>query len=88
MIGKLLLNTEGANPRSVIPKKSVGLSWQQFQIAIAKSGLRANPLALIHNGEPETCPQPDTKIEGTDRILIAVYDTEEWDNLEEKIVIE
>ena len=85
MIGKLLLNTEGANPRSVIPKQTVGLTWQQFQIAMAKSGIRANPLALIHDGEPETCPKPDILIQENDRILIATYSGDDWDQIEKKL---
>ncbi len=85
MIEKLLLNTEGANPKSVVPDKIVGLTWHQFQITLAKSGIRANPLALIQNGEPETCPDPNATIQKGDRFLIAAHGDCDWGNLEKTL---
>ncbi len=85
MIEKLLLNTEGANPNSVVPDKIVGLTWQQFQITLAKSGIRANPLALIQNGEPETCPDPKTTIQKGDRLLIAAHGDCDWKKMEKTL---
>lgn len=86
MIGKLLLNTAGANPRTFHPHKSIGLTWQEFQIAVARSGALANPLALIHDGEPESCPEPVTKIQPGDRIVIAAHEDLDLNKLEEQIL--
>lgn len=86
MIEKLLLNTEGANPRSVKPEKTIGFTWQQFQLAIAQKGICINPLALIHDDAPETCPTPETKILEGDRILIAAHNGYDWSKIEKQII--
>lgn len=86
MVERLLHNTRGANPKSVKPKQIVGFTWQKFQKAMITKNIRANPLALIRNGEPESCPDFDTKIQENDTILIAAYDDCDWEEIERKLI--
>ena len=88
MIERLLQNTMGANPKSVIPKKIIGQTWQEFQLAMANAKLRANPLALIREGVPESCPEPETVIQDGDTVLIAAYDDFDWAEIEGKLMME
>ena len=86
MIERLLMNTKGANPRSVVPQKIIGYTWQQLQLGLAQREIHANPLALIHDGEPDSCPNPRTTIQDGDRILIAAHADEDWGKIEAQLV--
>lgn len=86
MIERLLLNTQGANPQSVTPKLIVGMSWHEMQQRLGTIGSRANPLALIRNGDPELCPDPKTIISENDTILIAAYDDYNWAEVEKELI--
>ncbi len=85
MVERLLHNTLGANPKSVIPNKIIGYTWKEFQLAMITTNIHANPLALIHNGEPESCPEPETVIQKGDTVLIAAYDGFNWAEIEGRL---
>jgi len=87
---KLLLNTKGANPKTVTPKNTIGWTWEQFQtklLATSKAtGKKCNLFALIRNNEPETCPDLNTVIQGEDSISIIAFNDFEWSDFEKKMV--
>lgn len=82
IIQRLLANTDGANPHTVHPTTTQGLTWKQFQHnalkASEKLNMKANVFALVRNGEPSTCPDFDTVITGDDSISIISYNDFDW----------
>lgn len=87
IVQKLLSNTEGANPNTVIPTSTKGLTWKEFQQnalnASEKHGEYVNVFALVQNGEPATCPALDTVITDNDRISIIANKGFDWKKFEE-----
>ena len=87
IIQKLLRNTEGANPKTVVPKKTIGWSWGNFQrVAMAAAvelSMSVNPFALVHNNKSYSCPDPTTIIIKGDFLSIIAYNDFDWCKLEE-----
>ena len=79
---KLLLNTKGANPKTVRPKHSIGWTWEELQNKMIKTSkltnTKCNLFAHIRNNDPETCPDLNTVIEEHDYISIIAYNTFNW----------
>ncbi len=89
---KLLLNSKGANPKTVQPKLTVGWTWEKFQnrlLATSKvSKKKCNLFAIIRNNEPETCPDLDLVIQAGDYISIISYNNFSWPEFEKQMVEE
>ena len=73
----LMSNTHGANPTTFYPKELIGWSWGDILTAAPKVSralnLPINPLALIHAGRSNPCPNLDDKIEAGDSISLIVH---------------
>lgn len=89
IIEKLLLNSRGANPETVMPQKTVGWSWSEFVRATLttseKLNITCNPLALIHEEEPNSCPTPSTRIAEGDEISVIAYPGFDWEAFENQM---
>ena len=83
---RMLRNTEGANPQTVIPIKSVGLTWAQLQLQVietgARLGINLNPLALIRGKEIRTCPDFSETIKTGDKLSILAHHGFDWEKFE------
>ena len=83
---RMLRNTEGANPHTVIPVKSVGLTWEQLQLQVIETGTRLginlNPLALIRGKEIRTCPDFNETIKTGDMLSILAHRGFDWEKFE------
>ncbi len=90
LIEKLLLNTDGANPKTLTPTKIIGWNWSEFQLASiqlgAKQGISVNPLGLIKGGKTHACPAWNTKIEAGDLISMIGYNDFDWKKFEKALV--
>lgn len=90
LIEKLLLNTYGANPKTLTPTKIIGWNWMEFQLNTiqlgAKQGIAVNPLGLIKDSKTYSCPAWDTKIETGDLISMIGYDDFDWKKFEKDLV--
>lgn len=87
IVQRLLMNTEGANPDTVKPVRTVGWTWSQFVIstmlASGESGVHVNPLALVKVGEePMVAPPPDAVIGSEDYISLISFPGFDWDEFE------
>ncbi|UZR93523.1 potassium channel family protein [Chondrinema litorale] len=86
---KLLLNSKGANPKTVRPKLSVGWTWEELQSKMIKTSkltnTKCNLFAHIRNNDPETCPDMDLIIEETDYISIIAYNNFNWADFEKNM---
>jgi hypothetical protein len=87
---KLLLNTRGANPKTVIPTLTIGWTWEKFQhklIATSKlTGKKCNLFALIRDNDPETCPNLDLILQEGDYISIITFNDFNWLTFEKQMV--
>jgi voltage-gated potassium channel len=87
IIQKLLANTKGSNPQTVVPTSTKGLTWKEFQLralnASEKLGDNVNVFALVRNGEPATCPAFNTIITDNDLISIIANRGFDWKRFEE-----
>jgi len=90
LIENLLLNTYGANPKTLTPTKIIGWRWIDFQLATiqlgSKQGIDVNPLGLIKKGETHSCPSWDTEIETGDLISMIGYNDFDWKRFEKDLV--
>jgi voltage-gated potassium channel len=87
IVQRLLMNTEGANPDTVKPVRTVGWTWSQFVIstmlASGDTGVHVNPLALVKVGEePMVAPSPDAVIGPEDHISLISFPGFDWDKFE------
>jgi hypothetical protein len=82
----LLLNTEGADPVTVEPKRIVGWTWRELRLrATAASDLLQvplNPLALVHGGKVNASPSNDDRIDSGDFIMVTAHGALDWDRFE------
>lgn len=91
LIEKLLLNTYGANPKTLTPTKTIGWNWSEFQLGAiqlgTKQGVSVNPLGLIKDSKTYSCPAWNTKIEAGDLISMISYDDFNWKRFEKDLVL-
>jgi len=91
LIEKLLLNTSGANPKTLTPTKIIGWNWIEFQLNTiqlgAKQGINVNPLGLIKDSKTYACPAWDTKIEAGDLISVISYNDFNWNKFEKDLIL-
>jgi len=77
-VEKLLSNTEGAIPVTVPAKEFSSMTWSQFEIEIKQAArekkMAINLFALIHDGEPNVCPDCNQVIRIDDSIILIVRD--------------
>lgn len=87
IVEKLLLNTEGANPQTVVPKKVIGWTWGELTLGLIKaseqSKVACNPFALITSEGTNTCPSFTTKIQEGDRLSIIAHHGFDWEKTED-----
>jgi len=90
VVQQLLLNTEGANPQSVTPKRVIGWTWGDLvRYAIPSTerfGHEVNPLAIVKNGAAKLCPANSTPIDEDDSLLLAALGRLNWDAFEACLV--
>jgi voltage-gated potassium channel Kch len=69
---RMLRNSQGANIQTVPAMAAKGLTWGEFNQSLFRSDRaqqqRINPLALIRNGEVNTCPDTNETIQEGDWI--------------------
>lgn len=86
IIQNLLCNTVGANPQTVIPKRIIGWTWQEFCYACLfvseELNVLVNPFAIIHANETKTCPPFRQQIQERDTISIIAYPGFNWEEFE------
>ncbi len=87
IVQRLLLNTEGANPDTVVPSRTVGWTWREFVLAAMEAsgatGVLVNPLALVKSGEhPIVAPSPDDTIGEGDAISVISFPGFDWARFE------
>lgn len=89
ILERMLSNTEGANPRTVQPRKVVGWTWGEFYNALRNTAERAqvriSPLALVHDGVGETCPDWHQRIEEGDTLALVAYPGFDWEEFEQQM---
>jgi len=90
LVEKLLLNTTGANPKTVIPNLIVGWTWAEFNLIAVQTGLKIriqiNPFGLIKKGKTFSCPNYDTVIEKGDLLSVIAYNGFRWGEFEKKML--
>lgn len=90
IIEKLLLNTEGANPKTVQPEKTIGWTWGELaehSLQTAKNlRIIVNPLAIVQNNITNSCPAYDTVINKGDSLSIITYNTFRWNEFEDELI--
>jgi voltage-gated potassium channel len=90
IVQRLLLNTEGGNPNTVSPTRTVGWSWAEFSRccleAAAQSGVMANPLAIVKRTGPFLCPPASELIEEGNEVSIIALPGFDWDAFEQVMV--
>jgi len=90
IVQRLLLNTQDANPMTVVPNRIVGWTWREFVSyalpAAEAAGVDINPFALIKAGEPHLCPPPSTPIEAGDLLSVIAYTGFDWARFEDALV--
>ncbi|TAF33510.1 MAG: potassium channel protein [Cytophagales bacterium] len=86
----LLLNSGGANIKSVRPQKIVGWSWYDFVHKTLELNKRAakgcNPLAIIRDHENILCPASTEKILASDMLSIVAFNDFEWSKFESELL--
>jgi voltage-gated potassium channel len=86
LVQRLLLNTEGVNPETVVPRRVVGWTWQELQYHTLQASRNINMpvslFALIRGETPDPCPPHDTVIESGDMISIIAHSHLDWDAFE------
>ena len=89
---RLLLNSVGANPKTIQPNLTIGWTWEKFQnrlLATSKAtNKKCNLFALIRDNEPETCPELDLEIKSGDYISIIAYNDFSWPEFEKHMASE
>lgn len=89
IVEKLLMNTEGANPQTVTPKRVIGWTWGELMTGVIKASeqlkMPCNLFALITKEETFTCPSFDTKIQSGDRLSIIAHHDFNWEKLEKAL---
>jgi voltage-gated potassium channel len=87
---RLLLNTEGGSPNTVSPRRTVGWSWREFSRycmeASERSGVLANPLAIVKHTGPLVCPPPSELIAQGNEVSIIATPGFDWDAFEPVMV--
>lgn len=87
ILEQLMMNSEGGNPRTVNPKRVVGLTWGQLQRILLEycheHNFNINPFALVKDGKVITCPPLNTTIGDGDSISIITRDAVDWEKLEQ-----
>ena len=91
IVQRLLLNTEGANPDTVTPTRTVGWTWSDFVVAAMRAsgetGVRVNPLALVKaDEEPIVAPAPDEVIASGDSVSMSAFPGFDWGRFEAAMV--
>ncbi|WP_020531457.1 potassium channel protein [Flexithrix dorotheae] len=90
IIEQLLLNSKGSNPQTLSPELVIGWTWNEFLIALIKAsamtGIKCSPFAIIRNGEPEICPDYESKIQEGDLLSLITYNDFDWRHFEKKMV--
>lgn len=90
IVQRLLLNTSGGNPNTVLARGTVGWSWAEFgrycMEAAGRSGVPANPLALVKDTGPLVCPPPSELIEEGNEVSIIAMPGFDWDAFEQVMV--
>jgi voltage-gated potassium channel len=85
----LLKNTEGVNPCTVAPKRVLGMKWNELHMKILEvgrqTGERVNLLALIREGRPQACPNPEEVLREGDLLSIVCESGFEWPAFEREI---
>jgi voltage-gated potassium channel len=90
LLQNLLLNTRGANPKTVTPHRIIGWKWSQFTRACLdvseRDNIPINPLGLFKGAISEPCPAPNTLIEAGDSLSLIVNNDFNWERFEEALM--
>ena len=90
IIETLLTNSKGANLKTVRPQEIIGWTWEEFVqrsiIVSRRINLLCNPLALIKEGENNSCPSLDDVIEEGDHISVISFNNFKWYKFEKELV--
>ncbi len=90
IIESLLLNTEGATPRTVKPLHIIGWSWSELVITSMRLNKKLNtattPFAIVVAGKPNTCPNPESKIPQDCLLSIIAHSNFNWEEYEKDLV--
>lgn len=92
LVEEMFLNTSGANPTTVVPKRIIGWTWFDFHSSAIrtgqKTGIPINPFGIVKNGEAYTCPPFDMVIEKGDYLSVIVHTGFDWDSFERQMIEE
>ncbi|MBT3266423.1 two pore domain potassium channel family protein [Candidatus Poribacteria bacterium] len=90
IVQRLLLNTQDANPMTVVPERIVGWTWQDFVTyalpAAEACRVEINPFAIIKDGVPQLCPSRTARIEEGDLLSVIALTGLDWAAFEEALV--
>jgi len=90
VIEKLLFNSKGANPRTVAPTLLKGWTWGRFVEGClrlnAQENLRCNPLALIREGDNDSCPPAAEELHEGDLLSVIADKDLDWENFQQKLL--
>lgn len=90
IIESLMLNTEGATPKTVEPQHISGWTWSEFVITsmllAKKKKIACTPFAIVVDGEPNSCPHPEFKIPKSCYLSIIADNNFKWNEFEKDLV--
>ncbi len=90
IIEKLLMNTEDANPKTVVADNIAGWTWgdlMTYSIQAAKNfDMEVNLFALVQDSRSYSCPTYDTVIKKGDSISIITHKAIKWDKFEQELL--
>ena len=90
IVQRLLLNTQDANPMTVVPERIVGWTWQEFVTyalpAAEERRVEINPFAIIKDGVPHLCPSRLERIEEGDLLSVVAHTGLDWPAFEHALV--
>ena len=89
LLQRLLLNTSGVTPETVVPQRVVGWTWEDLYISTFQAAKELKTpvtlFALIRGDRPDPCPAHDTVIESGDHISLIAHSHLDWNQLEKQL---
>jgi len=90
IVEALLLNTEGANPKTLKPNHIIGWNWGEFLEYSLKvcqqTEITCTPFAMVKKGEPLTCPNMLELITKDSFLSVIAFNDFNWEDFEQQLL--
>lgn len=88
IIERLLRNTEGAAPNTVLQTQLTGWTWKEFlEACMSVPSVRMNPLALMRGRDIQLSPPLDHVIEKGDALSLVAFSGFNWKSFEDALCV-